>query len=251
MNYILVLLCVPCYGIGFGHEVSDSLLIGNTSQIGGVVDSTLDTRNDLTDIVGSDNQKFNMAALISTLADLSIDPDAMLNVITLLSHMIYQASSTLDEIEGTIATETANMAAAQAQADAIINSAQALLDAAVARRDSEQPVLNDEISMLRSVINTLGGDHLQCLQGLPADECGRARVWGNEIERQNTQDECLDAQRAQQDYSAATLGILYEPPTGRCLTYDVQLFDQCPNISWQQSDFTVQHDWRVCRVWIE
>jgi len=227
-------------------------MIVNTSEIGRV-DLALHS-DELTPLLDtSNNGKFNMAALISTLTDLSIDPAAMLNVITLLSHMIYQATTTLGEIEDTITAETVNRDVAQAQADAIINGAQGVLDAALARRASESPVLNDEISMLHSVINTLGGDNMDCLTGAPEDACGR-ELWSNGVvldEGDRSPERCLDMQRATYEDSVGALAIMYRALDGHCMVYNIARFDECPNIDWIQSDFTLNQHYQICRVSIE
>jgi len=220
MKYLLVLLYLPqCFGIGVDQEVSDSLIILNTSQIGGV-DLAFGASDELARLSIRNNSKFNMPALISSLAGLSTDPDAMLNVITLLSHMIYEATLSISEIEDRITQETENIA-----------------------------VLNDEISMLHSVIGTLGGDNLDCLQGAPHDSCGR--LWTNRMYVQGGVAECLSTQRALYENSVEALAVMYRATDGDCLVYDLQRFDECPNISWQQSDFGLYPRYQTCRVSIE
>jgi hypothetical protein len=239
MKYFFILLCLPqLFGVALDHEVSNSSIMVNTDF--------------------SNNKKFDMTALVSTLTTLSVDPAAMLNVITLLTHMIYEASTTLAEIDAEITREEANLIAAQDDAarivaDAaresgeILGAAQGLLDAAVSRRDTETPTLNDEVSMLYSVITTLGGDNLDCLNGHPADSCGH--VWVNRLET-DTLEECLHAQRANYENSIQVLGIMHRTDNRACWVYDVNRFDQCEGLSWVQSDF-VPDVFTTCRVVIE
>merc|ERR1719445_1907583 len=147
-------------------------------------------------------QSFNLPALLSTLTDLSVNPDQMMTVITLLSHMVYEASDTLIEIEAGVVTQTANRATAESQAVEVENTAatqaastiengnnqaaqirdaaQALLNEATDRNNTFYPILTDERNTINSVIDILGGNNLECLQGYPTATCGH--VWSHVVD---------------------------------------------------------------------
>jgi len=263
MKYLFILLCFPvCFAIDIGQADSDNTMVANTSMASDIPDP-------LELVVGGDGlQSFNLPALLSTLTDLSVNPDQMMSVITLLSHMIYEASDTLIEIEAGVVTQTANRATAEGQAVEVENNAaqqaattiengnnqaaqirdaaQALLNEATDRNSTFYPILTDERDTINSVIDILGGNNLECLEGYPSNSCGH--VWsGGNLEGPTSPDECLQEVRARTSNSALARGIMWNPDT-RCYAYDMDAFEAC-GIEWSQSNFlTERSPWRTCRV---
>jgi len=260
MKYLFILLCFPvCFAIDIGQADSDNTMVANTSMASDIPDP-------LELVVGGDGlQSFNLPALLSTLTDLSVNPDQMMSVITLLSHMIYEASDTLIEIEAGVVTQTANRATAEGQAVEVENNAaqqaattiengnnqaaqirdaaQALLNEATDRNSTFYPILTDERDTINSVIDILGGNNLECLEGYPSNGCGH--VWANNVDGPTSPQECLQQVRARTSNSALARGIFWHPNT-HCHTYDMDAFEAC-GIEWSQSNFP-SNAWRTCRV---
>jgi hypothetical protein len=260
MKYLLILLCFPlCFAIDIGHADSDITMVANVSMASDIPDPIE------LDVGGDGAQSFNLPALLSTLTDLSVNPAQMMSVITLLSHMIYEASDTLIEIEAGIVQRTTERATAETQAVAVETAAaqqaaveiangdtaaaqlrghaQTLLDEATDRNTTFYPILTDERDTINSVIDILGGNNLDCMPGYPSNACGH--LWANNFDGPTSEDECLQHVRATTSNSALARGIMWHP-NRHCRTFDMDAFDAC-GIEWIPSNFQ-SHPWRVCRV---
>lgn len=272
MKYLFILFCLSlCLGVDIDHADSDISRIVNSSLI------NEDFGDDLPPSVGDSVPRFNLPALLSTLTDLSVNPEQMLSVITLLSHMVYESSTTLIEVEANVVTETSNRATAEASALQVLSTAateadvirtngdtnaaniralaQTLLDEANTRNTTFFPILSDERDTINSVIDILGGNNLECLEGYPHNNCGH--VWDNQILGVNADApinsalECLLVQRARIEDSSLVEGIFWHPSVGAnhggdCRTYNMAAFYNC-NIPWAQENWAA-NAWRTCAV---